>query len=61
VKLGTGINPAVDGKLVTLVPFVDTNAALSASMMGSGVNKWVCGGTGTSIPLKFLPSSCRGN
>jgi len=25
------------------------------------VNKWVCGGTGTTIPLKFLPSSCRGN
>ena len=61
VKLGTGINPAVDGKLVTLVPFVGAAAAASATMMGSGVNKWVCGGTNTTIPLKFLPSSCRGN
>jgi len=62
VTLGTGINPAVDGKAVTLVPYIGTNAAASATMMGSGVNKWVCGGAGgTTIPLKFLPSSCRGN
>ena len=60
VKLGTGINPAVDSKVVTLVPFIDLVAATTAAM-GSGVNKWVCGGTGTTIPLKFLPSSCRGN
>ena len=21
---------------------------------------WVCGGTGTNVPLKYLPGSCRG-
>jgi len=58
--VASGVNPAVDGKAVTLVPFIDGAAAKSATMMGSGVNKWVCGGTGTTIPLKYLPSSCRG-
>ena len=61
VKVGTKINPNVDGKLVTLVPQVDGKNADSATMMGSGVNKWICGDTaGTTVPQKYLPSSCRG-
>jgi len=61
VTIGSNINTAVNGQVVTLVPYVGTNAADSTNMMGSGVNKWICGGSGTTIPLKFLPSSCRGN
>jgi type IV pilus assembly protein PilA len=25
------------------------------------INRWICGGTGTSIEAKFLPGSCRGS
>jgi len=55
-----GVHPQVNGKNLQLVPYIDGNAALSASMMGNGVNKWICGGGTTTIPPKFLPSSCRG-
>jgi type IV pilus assembly protein PilA len=58
--VATGVNPNVNGKKVTLVPYINGVLASSATMMGSGVNKWVCGGAGTDIPLKYLPSSCRG-
>jgi type IV pilus assembly protein PilA len=58
--VATGVNPNVNGKKVTLVPYINGALASSATMMGSGVNKWVCGGAGTDIPLKYLPSSCRG-
>ena len=61
VLIASGINPNVDGKLVTLAPFIQGSAAASATMMGTGVNKWICGGAGTSLALKYLPGSCRGN
>lgn len=51
---------AIDGKIVTLVPFQDDTTAKTVSNLGSPVFKWVCGGTGTTIPTKFLPGSCRG-
>ncbi len=63
VTIATGIKTDVDGKLVTLVPMVGANPALSASNMGTGPNGWRCGslGDGTTLPLKYLPGSCRGN
>jgi len=56
----------VDTKAVSLVP---TNTAGTASpTLGSGVGQWKCGNIGgigsstakTTIPAKYLPSSCRG-
>ena len=61
VKVGTNINSNVDGKLVTLTPYIGGNTADSSRDMGLGVNTWICGGTGTTVPLKYLPGSCRGN
>jgi hypothetical protein len=28
--------------------------------MGAGLFGWLCGGAGTTIDKKYLPSSCRG-
>ena len=42
----------IDGQLVKIAP--------SGAAIGSGVPQWVCGGTGTTVALKFLPGSCRG-
>jgi type IV pilus assembly protein PilA len=52
----------IDGKFVTLVPYVDNSTAMSsATNMNSAVFKWVCGGgPGTTIAAKYLPGSCRG-
>ena len=53
------INNLVDGKLLTLIPMIN-GAPATVAQFGNGVNAWICGGTGTTIPLKFLPGSCRG-
>ena len=55
----TGINSTVNGKFVTLIPTVGGVAATTANF-GSGVNGWLCGGTGTDLDKKYLPGSCRG-
>ena len=60
VTAGTGINAAADGLLVTLVPFKNATTAMAVTDTGSAIFKWVCGGTGTTMPAKFLPGSCRG-
>jgi type IV pilus assembly protein PilA len=58
VTAGTGIGAGVDGLLLTLIP---TKAdGTTAPAMGEAINRWVCGGTGTTIQAKFLPGSCRG-
>lgn len=52
----------IDGKDVTLIPYVSDTAAMAVSSdMGKAVYKWVCGGAGTTVPGKYLPGSCRGN
>jgi type IV pilus assembly protein PilA len=54
------ISPAVNGLFVTLTPMQDATPATWAANSGQGPNGWVCGGTGTSVLRKYLPSSCRG-
>ena len=63
VTIATGINAAdVDGKTVTLIPYVNNVKADSVANMGQGVNSWKCGESpGTSLLPKYLPGSCRGN
>ena len=53
-------NTAIDTKTVTLIPMKGAGVAMTATDMGSSVFQWVCGGTGTSMPAKYLPGSCRG-
>jgi type IV pilus assembly protein PilA len=47
------------GGIVTLIPWgkADNTVAPTA---GSTVATWQCGGTGTTVALKYLPGSCRG-
>ena len=58
----TGIGGAVDGTVVTLIPLraAGTPATMPGDK-GSPLFGWLCGGTGTTIDLKYLPSSCRGS
>jgi len=61
VTIATGISADVDGKIVTLLPYVNNALADSVANMGQGVNSWKCGDTGTTLLPKYLPGSCRGN
>ena len=59
VTVGSGIDANnVDGKLLMLIP--KASDGTSAPTLGNGVGQWICGGTGTTIIPKYLPSSCRG-
>jgi type IV pilus assembly protein PilA len=57
----TGISASVNGSFVTLVP-MSSSAAAAVMTAGSSQSLWgwICGGTGTTVPLKYLPGSCRG-
>ncbi|MGH8745799.1 MAG: pilin [Burkholderiales bacterium] len=58
-----GIGTSVDGSVVTLAPLenASTTAAFSTNNSQS-LYGWRCGGAsdGTTVPIKYLPSSCRG-
>ena len=56
---GTG-DSNIDDKVLTLTP-ADGNGAALTYAQGVAINRWICGGTGTTILAKFLPGSCRGN
>ena len=49
----------IDGKDVTLIPADGAGAALVYAP-GIAINRWICGGAGTSVLPKYLPGSCRG-
>jgi type IV pilus assembly protein PilA len=56
-----GIGSGLDGKFVTLIPLNAAGVpATVAADMGQGVRAWICGGTGTTADLKYLPATCRG-
>lgn len=47
-------------KAVTLIPYKDASSILTSADTGAVIHHWVCGGTGTTMPTKYLPGSCRG-
>ena len=54
-----GIDAAVDGGTVILTPYSD--AGTTAIAVGGTIFQWVCNsGNTTTLPLKYLPGSCRG-
>ena len=56
-----GISAAVDGSVVTFIPLAASGTpATTPASMGSGLFGWTCGGAGTTVSAKYLPSSCRG-
>ena len=57
----TGVSSAVDGGMITLIPLNGAGVpATVAADMGSAVRSWICGGTGTTVNVKYLPGTCRG-
>jgi type IV pilus assembly protein PilA len=55
------ISPNVDTKILTMIPMASpTIFADTATDMGAGLFGWLCGGAGTTVDKKYLPSSCRG-
>jgi len=55
------IGSGIDDKDVTLFPADSSSAALTYAGTAQTINRWICGGSGTSIEAKFLPGSCRGS
>lgn len=51
----------IDGKVITLIPADNNGAPLVYSGSATAVNRWICGGAGTTMSMNFLPGSCRGN
>jgi type IV pilus assembly protein PilA len=56
------ISNSVNGSMVTLIPLADSSLAAAVFTAGNSATLygWKCGGTGTTVPLKYLPGSCRG-
>ena len=56
------IAPNVNGKALSLSPYIDGAAADSSSMMGQSVNEWRCApALVNGVSLKYLPAGCRGS
>jgi type IV pilus assembly protein PilA len=55
-----GIAGSVNGKKLSMTPYIAGAPADVATMMGSGITEWRCGPAATDgLPPKQLPSSCR--
>jgi type IV pilus assembly protein PilA len=57
----SGIGTGVDGLALTLFPADSASAVMTYTGGAQSINRWICGGTGTTILPKFLPGSCRGS
>jgi len=55
------IAPEVDGKGLSLSPYIGSAPADSATMMGLAVSEWRCGpATTNGVSMKYIPAGCRG-
>jgi hypothetical protein len=54
-----GIGSGIDGKAVTMFP-ADSSGAKMTYIAHAPINRWICGGAGTTISLNYLPNGCRG-
>ena len=55
------ISATVNGQIVTMIPMVTIGTPADVTTdMGRGLQSWSCGGAGTTVGKKYLPSSCRG-
>jgi type IV pilus assembly protein PilA len=56
------IAPQVDGKRLSMFPYIAGVAADSSTMMGEAVSEWRCApATVNGVSLKYLPAGCRGS
>ena len=55
------IGGGADNKKLAFVPSSSSSGDIVPVVSGGPISRWVCGPATTSpIPIKFLPSSCRG-
>jgi type IV pilus assembly protein PilA len=55
------ISSVVNNSIVTLLPMQDSGTYAKFTAGGSqSLWGWRCGGSGTTVGLKYLPGSCRG-
>jgi len=60
VTFNTAVSSPANGNVLTMVPQVSQADADLSSAANAGLPvTWVCGGTGTTLPPKYLPTSCR--
>jgi type IV pilus assembly protein PilA len=56
------VAPEVDGKGLSMFPFVGGVAADSSAMMGESIGEWRCGpALVNGVGLRHLPAGCRGS
>jgi len=56
-----GMSSSVDGRKLSMAPYIDGAPADSSTMLGMGINEWRCGpAPSNGVSLKHLPASCRG-
>jgi type IV pilus assembly protein PilA len=54
------VGSSVNGKEITLAPFVNGAPADASTMMGSPITEWRCGPSASNgVSTKYLPASCR--
>jgi len=54
------IGSSVDGRRISMVPYVGGAPADAATQMGQVISEWRCGpATSNGVSAKYLPSSCR--
>lgn len=54
------IGPGADGARIAMTPMKTATQPATASDLGTALQGWNCGGTGTTVSPNLLPSSCRG-
>ena len=56
------LSSSVNSKVIAFVPLLNSTIVATASGDSQGLFGWRCGSSddGTSVPAKYLPSSCRG-
>jgi type IV pilus assembly protein PilA len=56
-----GVSTSVDGKKLSMTPYIGGVPADAGTMMGQGISEWRCGpASSNAVSAKHLPSSCRG-
>jgi type IV pilus assembly protein PilA len=57
-----GLSASVDGKRLSMAPYIGGAPADASTMMGMGISEWRCGPALTNgLATKHLPRSCRGS
>jgi type IV pilus assembly protein PilA len=63
LAIATGFSDsALDDKVLTVTPLIGSNPADVTTDLGKPISAWRCGSSadGTTLPIRYLPSTCQG-